>query len=248
MELMIPALYGFGLVLFRAVGLCITAPLFGLSSVPSTVRVGVAAGIAFAGSAAMGVPSVALPDHTLALAGQVVMQTMLGLTAGFAARVCLEAAMAAGQLASMSMGLGYGALLDPINGAESTAISQLLHLSALGVAVSAGIHREAIAWFCQSLSAAPVGAAFEWTMLCQSVVLQVIGSCALSVRLAFPLLVAITFGHGAMALMGRAAPQVNIASIGFSVTIVLGGGALYVLTPDLAAAAATSAIAAFRDV
>ena len=75
--------------------------------------------------------------------------------------------------------------------------------------------------------------------------LQIIGSCALTVRLAFPLLVAITFGHGVMALMGRAAPQVNVSSVGFSVTIVAGGGALYLLTPDLAAVAAQAAIQAF---
>lgn len=248
MDLIGPQVYGFGLVLFRAVGLCITAPLFGLSTVPALVRIAAASGLAVAGALAAGLPSVELPPHTLALAGQVVVQTLIGLTAGFAARVCLEAAQAAGQLASTAMGLGYGAMLDPVNGAESTAVGQLMHLAALGVAVAAGVHREAIAWFCQSLTAAPVGSAIEWPMLCQAIVLQVIGSCALAVRLAFPLLVAITFGHGTMALMGRAAPQVNVSSVGFSVTIVLGGGALYLVMPDLAAAAATSAIAAFQHV
>lgn len=246
MDLIGPQIYGFGLILFRAVGLTVTAPLFGLSSVPGLVRIAVAAGLAVTGTLAAGIPSVDLPPHPLSLAGQVVVQTLMGLTAGFAARVCLEAALAAGQLSSTAMGLGYGALLDPVNGAESTAIGQLMHLAALGVAVAAGVHREAIAWFCQSLTAAPVGAAFEWTMLCQSVVVQVIGACALTVRLAFPLLVAITFGHGTMALMGRAAPQVNVSSVGFAVTIVMGGGALYLLIPDLAAVAATSAVAAFH--
>ncbi len=242
---MVPTLYGFALVLFRAVGLCITAPLLGLNSVPATIRIATAASIAFAGATAMNLPPVELPGNFLGLAGQVFAQTMMGLAAGFAARICLDAAMAAGQVASLSMGLGYGALLDPVNGAESTAIGQLVQLVALGLAVSAGIHREAIAWFCQSLESAPVGEAISWVGLCQGVVLQIIGSCALTVRLAFPLLVAITFGHGVMALMGKAAPQVNVSSVGFSVTIIAGGGALYVLVPDLAAVAAQSAIAAF---
>jgi flagellar biosynthesis protein FliR len=247
MELILPTLYGFGLVLFRAAGLCITAPLLGLSTVPSTVRIAAAGAIAFAGSSASGMPPVDLPSSLLNLVAQVFAQTMIGLAAGFAARICLEGAMAAGQLASLSMGLGYGALLDPVNGAESTAIGQLMHLAALGLAVAAGIHREAIGWFCQSLVVVPVDSPLDWAALCQGVVVQIIGSCALTVRLAFPLLVAITFGHGVMALMGRAAPQVNVSSVGFSVTIIAGGGALYLLIPDLAAAAAQRAIEAFSS-
>ena len=48
-----------------------------------------------------------------------------------------------------------------------------------------------------------------------------------------------------MALIGRTAPQVNVSSVGFAVTIVAGGGALYLLTPSLAAVAARAAIEAF---
>jgi flagellar biosynthesis protein FliR len=38
--------------------------------------------------------------------------------------------------------------------------------------------------------------------------------------------------------MGRTAPQLNISSVGFSVTILAGGGALYLTAPTIAEMAA----------
>ena len=76
-------------------------------------------------------------------------------------------------------------------------------------------------------------------------VTQAIGAVALAVRMAFPVLVAVFFGHVALGVVGRTAPQLNVNSLGFTVTILAGGAALYLLAPPIAELAARTATAAF---
>lgn len=245
MHALMPTAAGFLLVVMRCAALCSVAPLFGTRSVPAMTRMALA--LALAVSVFMGAGAPVFVDWAGlgALAAAATVETLIGLSAGLAARFAIEAASAAGHAAGLAMGLGFGSMLDPFNGAESTAISQILSLMALGVAVGAGIHRDAVAWLCRSVASSPPGAAIDIPALAAGVVGEAIRACALSVRLAFPVLAAVTFGHFALGLLSRAAPQLNLGNIGFSVAILAGGGALYVVAPGLAEMAANAARAAF---
>ena len=245
MDVPVPALYGFALVLMRTAGLCASAPLLGSRPVPARVRLALALGLSLALFSAAGAPAAPLPTHLVALAGAALRETLLGLAAGLGARLALEAATTAGHLAGLSMGLGYGALVDPFHGAESTALSQLLSFGALGAAIALGLHREAVAWLAYSLRALPPGAAVDFRSLFWGVALQATVSLALAVRLAFPVLAAATLGHLVLGGAGRLAPQLNLSSVGFSVSLLAGGLALFALAPTLAAVVAQHAVASF---
>lgn len=239
--------YGFILVLMRCAGLCMTAPVLGARVVPARVRLGVAFALSFAVFMGAGAPPAKVPTHFLGLMGAAMTETLTGLLAGLFSQWCLDAAMAAGQSAGLAMGLGYGAMLDPINGAESTAVSQLLSLTALGIAVSLGIHRDAVLWLAESVRHMPPGSSVDFLAFAQSTVAHAVGAFALAVRLAFPVVVAATVGHLLMGVVGRAAPQLNVSTIGFSVTLLAGGGALYLVAPIIARVAAQQAVASFSQ-
>lgn len=247
MDALLPPAFAFFLVLLRTAGLCAVAPLFGAKGVPARVRMGVAGALAVALYAGGGVAQLPVPGDVLALAGHALAETLVGLAGGLSARMLLEAASAAGHLGSTGMGLGYGALVDPFSGAESTAVSQLFSVAALGVAVALGIHREAVAWLAASVRAMPPGAVSDLPQLFQGAVAQALFTTALAVRLAFPLLAASTVGHFALGLLGRAAPQLNLQSVGFSVSLFAGGGALFLLAPTIAELAARTALSAFTS-
>lgn len=245
MEGSLAAGWGFALVLFRATALCLSAPVFGSTAVPARVRLGLAVALGFAAFAGAGAPGVPPPATFGALLLPAVAETAIGLSAGFSARLVLEAASAAGSLAGLSMGMGFGQLIDPNSGAASTAPGQAFALLALGAAVALGLHREAIAWLCRSVIAAPPGGAVELLPLARTVIVHGVLSAGLAIRMAFPILAAITFGHLAIAVIGRTAPQLNLQSLGFSIAILCGGGALYLVAPAAAAMAASAALAAF---
>lgn len=222
-----------------------TAPLLSMRSVPGRVRIALTAVFAFVTFSGAGFPSAVVPSTFLELAAATAGETVMGLVAGLVSRYALDAALAAGQLAGLSMGFGYGAMLDPVNGAESTVVGQLFQMIALGAAVAAGIHREAVTWLAVSLTTTPPGSASSMVELTQHAVVQAIFATSLAVRLAFPLLAAITFGHATLGIIGRTAPQIQISSVGFSVAILAGGGAIYLLTPSIAHMAAHAALEAF---
>jgi len=243
-----PTLFGFLLVLFRCTALCSVAPLFALRTVPIRARMAIALVLAFTAFSGAGFPVFAPPGGgTGALVGAAIVETMIGLTAGLSAMFALDAAGAAGQLASASMGLSYGSVIDPVHGADSTAISELITMFSVAALVMSGMHREAIAWLCRSVIQMPPGATvgIDVPSLASAVVTQAIASAALAVRMAFPILVAVFMGHVSLGVIGRTAPQLNVNSIGFSITILTGGGALYLLAPPIAELAARTAASAF---
>jgi flagellar biosynthetic protein FliR len=245
LPLVMPVAAGFLLVLLRTAALCSVAPLFGARPVPGRVRLGIALGLALMAFTAAGSPPFASWDRTSALLGAAVAETLVGIAAGLAGRFAFEAVTGAGHLVSMGMGLGFSQVLDPINGSESTSLGDLLSLAALGVAVAAGLHREIVVWLCRSVVETPPGSALDLPALCGEVIAAALRAFALAVRLAFPVLAAVTFGHIAMGVLGRTVQQLAHANVGFSIAILAGGGAVYMVAPGLAEIAAQAARQAF---
>jgi flagellar biosynthetic protein FliR len=175
----------------------------------------------------------------------VASETALGLLAGLGARAVLQAALAAGQIVAQAVGMGFGAMVDPTSGAESNGVSELLHITAQAAAVALGLHREAIAWLARSTAAFPPGGDLGLAELATRVVWQTTGAAAIAVRLAFPILAAVSFGHFVMAVTGRMAPQLNLNNLGFSISVLAGGAAFYLLAPAIADAVARMATASF---
>jgi flagellar biosynthesis protein FliR len=233
-----------GLVFLRAAGLCITMPVLSARVVPARVRIALAAMIAFAAWTGAGAPTAPPPESLAALAGGAAAETAFGLLAGLGARFVLQAALAAGHAASLGMGLGYGAVLDPTSGAESNVVGELVHTTAQAGAVALGIHREAVAWLARSARLFPPGAPLGLREAAMKVVWDGAGATALAVRLAFPMLAAVLLGHVVMGVLGRTAPQLSLGTIGFSIAVIAGGGAFYLVAPAAAELAARAAIAA----
>jgi flagellar biosynthetic protein FliR len=240
-----PTAIGFLLVLFRCTGLMMTAPLYGTQAVPHRVRLTVSVAVTLAVFQGAGMPRFEAWEHMGPLLGAVVTETLIGLSTGLAARFAIEAAGAAGHAAALSMGLGFSAVLDPVHGQESTALSQLLVFVSLGAAVAAGIHRDAIAWLCRSLMETPPGSVLDVSALTGIVIAESARSTALAIRLAFPIMTAILFGYVAAGMLGRTAPQMNLNNVGFAIALLAGGAALYYVSPMFAEVVARQARSVF---
>lgn len=244
MDVPVASAWAFALVLFRTTGLFITMPVLGARNVPSRVKLGLSLLIAWAAWAGAGSPAAPPPETLWPLASAAARETVFGLLAGLAAKVTLQAALAAGQLVSLSTGIGFGSLVNPASGAESNAGGELLFVVAEGAALALGIHREAIAWVARSVRAFPPGAPAGYAELAQRVIIDSTGAAALAVRLSFPVLAAVLLGHVVSAIASRMAPALSLQHIGFSTAIVAGGGAFYLVAPAMADAIARAALAA----
>lgn len=246
MPTLLPLAAAFILVVIRCAGLFSVVPLFGLPAIPARVRMAAAVAVSVVAFLGAGAPSFAAWDHADRFIIAALSEALVGLCAGMAARLVLDATAAAGSAIGMSMGLGMGATYDPVHGSESPAVSQVLSLLALALAVAGGIHREAVAWLCRSVVEMPPGSPVSVSELAARVVGQAVGAVVLAIRLAFPVLAAVTIGHLSLGLLNRTTPQLGLSNIGFSVALLAGVGALYLAAPPaalLAAEAARSALA-----
>jgi flagellar biosynthetic protein FliR len=233
-DVTIDTLYAFVLVLMRTAGLAMSLPSWGSRSVPMRIRLGLTLVLSFAVYQGAGAPHFTPPDSIGLLMGQSMSETLIGLIGGLAARWTLEAAAAAGGLISLATGLSYGQLVDPINGAESNALGQILRLLALAFAIEAGLHREAVLWLLESLRASPIGGDISLQDMLVRSMAQAGYSVALAVRIAFPVLAVVGLIYIALGAVGRVVPQLGLQNLGFSVAILGGGSAVYVLAPEAA--------------
>lgn len=244
-DLMQPLAIGFFLVLVRCTSLFMVAPIFSAKTIPALVRMGFAVPIAVAVFIGAGSPVFAGWAQPAQLIPAVVMELIIGSSAGLAARFAMEASMAAGSAIAIAAGVSFGSVIDPLHGAESTAIGDLLSFITMAVALASGLHRDAVVWLCRSVQETPPGSDFSVATIATRVISDGAASFALSVRLAFPVLAAVTLGHLGLGLVNRAAPQFNLSNIGFTVALLAGCGAFYLVAPGAAVLAAEAARTAF---
>jgi len=173
------------------------------------------------------------------------MEIALGVSAGLVSRFFLDATIAAGHIGGLSMGLGMGNLLDPLSGASTAPLSRFFSTLGLAYAVTLGVHKEVVVWLAETLITYPPGEPFDVMKLIQASLVHAVGSLYLAVRLGFPILAAVIFGHIAVGLLGRASPQLSIQSLGFSVAILSGGYSVYLSSPYIGRYAARMAKQAF---
>lgn len=207
--------------LARILAFIAAAPLWSTAGVPRRTRLilGLAITIAIAP---------ALPDmpkvETGSLAGLSIMvqQMLIGIAMGFTARIIFSAIDLAGEFISMQMGLGFATSYDPLNSSQTPVISEFLGLISLLLFLSLNGHLLYVATLAQSFTAIPVSATFigggSWLNLAE------LGSKIFSAGLliSLPIVVALMITNIALAVLTRAAPQLNIFSLGFPLTL-LGG-------------------------
>jgi flagellar biosynthetic protein FliR len=244
MEVLAGQGWGFALVLLRTAGLLVTVPILGARLVPARIRLALALILAFVTFTGAGSPLVAPPDDLAGLFLVSVSETALGLLAGLSARFALDAALAAGQLIGISMGVGFAALVDPTSGAESNAPGELLMTLAQLSAIALGFHREAVIWLARSVRQFPPGGQQGLEELGVHAINQAVLGVTLAVRISMPVLAAVVAAYAITGILSRSAPQLSLANVGFSIAILAGGGALYLVVPQAAELVARSTLAA----
>lgn len=218
--------------LTRILALIASAPLFGNTSVPGRVKV--ALGVMLALIMAPAIPAAPAVDP-ISWAGLLILiqEMLIGLAMGFAMRIVFAAIEMAGEVASLTMGLGFASFFDPLTQGRSSAVSQFLALVATMAFLAVNAHLvllEALAesFFTLPISASPisVGAPYEmvrWGARIFSAGLQ----------LSLPIVAALLITNIALGILTRAAPQLNIFGIGFPISLGVGLLVISIVLPYL---------------
>jgi flagellar biosynthetic protein FliR len=210
----------FLLVLARAAGLTLGAPILGHLLVPRRVRAGLALLLALALLPV--VPAAPTPASLWGLAGAVGIESAFGALLGFVAQLVFAAVALGGELAGIQMGFGMVHLLDPHANASITIVAQWQQLLALLVFLALDGHHLLLRALIASFTAAPPGHLVASAAGGQAVVALAGEVFATGARLAAPVMIALLLTNGALGILARTIPQLNVFIIGFPVTVGVG--------------------------
>lgn len=207
--------------LTRILAFVAAAPLWSSASIPRRMRVILGLSITVAIAAALP-PMPTVPPASGQGLWIMAQQLLIGAGMGFAARIIFAAIDVAGEYISMQMGLGFATSYDPTSASQTVVIGELYNLLVLLIFMSLNGHLMYIATLAQSFTAIPVSAtplqAESWLNLAE------LGLRLFSVGLllALPVITAMLIVNTALAILTRAAPQLNIFSLGFPITLTCG--------------------------
>lgn len=157
----------------------------------------------------------AVPPPMVQLAGWLVLEAGLGITAGLAVGFLVESFMLAGQTMSLQAGFSYASMVDPNTQAESGLLPILAQLLAGMLFFTMGLDRQILAAFARSLETFPPGG-FTITRSIADQVLH-LGSNMFSTafRLVLPVVALLVMVDIALALVGRINGQLQMMLLAF---------------------------------
>ncbi|HKI31547.1 MAG TPA: flagellar biosynthetic protein FliR [Gemmataceae bacterium] len=228
----------YSLILTRVGAFVTVLPLFGGVNVPRLVKAGLAFALAtvWIGNVAEGPPhnllNRAVETSCFAYGVAVAREFTLGALLGYGFSLFQVPARVCGEFLTQELGLSFGAFLDPTGTANLSALTQIL--DALGILLFLGLdgHHLFLAALDMTFARYPVGGALP------NVPIQhLVAGASLTVQwglvIAMPVAVALFVVTFVLSLMTRAAPQINLFTVGFPLRLLAGLLLLFLLIPNL---------------
>lgn len=206
--------------LIRVSGLVLIAPILGAVFTPMRIRILIAAVIAVAMLPA--IPE--LPDYPpLSPRGFLAIgrELGIGLALGFLLKLVIEAAVFAGQVVSMGMGLSFAMVVDPQAG-NVPLLGRLYIIVATLLLLASNAHLALIAMLAESYALMPLGESGIGPAQARDLVDFASVMFVGAMQLALPAVIAILMVNVAFGVISRAAPTLNLFAVGFPVTLMLG--------------------------
>lgn len=152
----------------------------------------------------------------------VIQQLLIGVAIGFISMMVLNTFVLAGQVIAMQTGLGFASIVDPINGINVPAVGQFYLILATLLFWALDGHLSMIHMIVISFDAFPIGEAW-WTGTQFRDIAHWAGWMFVSaLTLSLAPIVSLLIVNLSFGVMTKAAPQLNIFSIGFSIAQVMG--------------------------
>ncbi|MCU7871248.1 MAG: flagellar biosynthetic protein FliR [Candidatus Thiodiazotropha sp. (ex Lucinoma borealis)] len=175
------------------------------------------------------------PADVLSHTGFIIMlqQILIGVMMGFILQMVFAALVFGGQVIAYSMGLGFASMVDPTNGVQVPVVAQFYLILATLLFLVFNGHLLSIELVVDSFVTMPVAT----DGLSRNGLLELVawGSrlFAGGLLIALPIIGAMLMVNMGMGVVMRAAPQLNIFSVGFPITMLLGFVLIWITLPNV---------------
>lgn len=214
----------------RVSGLLLIAPALASTVIPRLVKVATLVLFTVLMQPAV-LPLVPEPVLTLPA---VAAEVLIGLTLGLGAAVIVGAAETAGDVMAVQIGLSGSAILDPIDtAAQMPVLGVFTRMFAVTLLLALDLHHVMLGALADSFVTLPPGQPVSFANGLGEMVRLGSGLFALGVRFAAPVIAVVLLTNISLAILTRAAPQINLLAVSFPVQISLGLFALSAALPAM---------------
>jgi flagellar biosynthetic protein FliR len=207
--------------ILRVGGFVLAAPIASETVIPARVKVVMSLSLAFLMAPLVQIPA-ALSIFSGAGLLAAVQEVLIGVAIGMVVQLTFEALTFAGQSISMTMGLGFATLVDPQRGAQTTVLGQMFMIFGLLTYLAINGHLVLLGALAESFQTLPIGAAHIDQNFLLSVAVWGARVFESGLLIALPAVIALVIVNLALGVVTRAAPQLNLFGIGFTITLLCG--------------------------
>jgi flagellar biosynthetic protein FliR len=222
------------LAFVRSVAWVTICPPFSNSSIPMMLKIGFAAAIAFFAAGTLQYDALPLTDAQVITA--IVVQAVVGVVLGFVVSLFVTTVVAAGSLIDLFSGINLPQAIDPLSQQQTAIFGQFYNLLLTTLLFTTGASVVIVGGFMRSFRA--VGTSLPQTTpgsLAQTITGDVVTFFAAAVEIAAPVIVVLFCTQILLALLAKAAPQINVFVFGMPLQIavaLIGVGAAIVALPS----------------
>lgn len=219
------------LLALRVGGLLMLAPAFSMTGMPRLLRLAILAVLVL-----LVAPAAVTAAHGTArlTPATALGETLIGMAIGIGAGLIVAAAETAGDVLAIQVGLNGSALVDPMEGGPVGPLAIFMRLFAVTLLLSFNLHQVVLGALADSVEAVPLGSPMRLDLGALALVQSAGTLFAFGIKMAAPVMGTVLVANVALAVAGRAAPQLNLLTLAFPVQIALGLGSLAASLPIIA--------------
>ncbi|MDB2452980.1 flagellar biosynthetic protein FliR [Planktomarina temperata] len=197
----------------------VSAPFFGGRMVPLQIRIvfSFCLGFWILGTLQFPQQSVLVGPKLILI---VMQEIFIGLTVGLVLNICFAAVSLAGEKIAATSGLAFASQVDPTGGGQSPVISQIFILFLIVVFFSVNGHLIVLGLIYKSFTLYPLGQLVNYGDLIAAGLSAsdiLFRSAAIIV---LPIVIVLLFVNIAIGFITKSAPQLNLFSFGFPMTLI----------------------------
>ena len=154
-------------------------------------------------------------------------ELFVGLACGLVLSICFASVILAGEKIAATSGLAFAAQIDPVSGAQSPVISQIFQLFLLILFFSLNGHLIVFELIYKSFNIVPIGSFYNFSEVIEKAISSSNTIYSNAVIIVLPIVSILFFMNLGIGFITKSAPQLNLFSFGFPLTILGTFFALY---------------------
>ena len=223
----------FLLIAVRALAMIEVAPLLNSESIPQVAKISLAGFVSYASFSSALVKDWVIAPFGFGFVFLVIGEALIGIIIGFFLALVFAAFSTAGQFFSLQMGFGASETFDPLSQIENPLLGQFLNTVAMLVFVTIDGFRELfLGGFWRSIQSINVMSLISGRETIVSMVLAGLSRLFYdAIIISLPILGSLFLVSLSTGLISKAAPQINILSEGFPISITVAFLLIYAALP-----------------